>query len=125
MKFIKTEPVLITSVVQAIVALISATVVHLSAAESGAILAVTTAVLALISAIATRPFHVSALTGLISAIVTLMVAFGVHGVQPGVVSTINAAVVGVAALIVRLHVTPTIKVKEANGAVKTEAALVP
>lgn len=118
MKFtqmVKTEPVLFTSAVQAVLALISGTVIHLSAAQSGAILAVTTAVLSLIAAASTRPFHVSTLTGFISAVVTLLVAFGIHGVQPGVVSSLNAALVGVVAIIVRLHVSPKAAITEAGG----------
>lgn len=112
---VKTEPVLFTSAVQAALALVSATVVHLSAAESGAILAATTAILALIAAASTKPFHVSTLTGFVSAVVTLLVAFGIHGVQPGIVSTLNAAIVGVVAVIVRLHVSPKATVQEADG----------
>ncbi|MCL2581520.1 MAG: hypothetical protein FWE35_03600 [Streptosporangiales bacterium] len=113
---VKTEPVLFTSAIQAVLALLSGTAVHLSAGQSGAILAVTTAILSLIAAASTKPFHVSTLTGFISAIVTLLVAFGIHGVQPGIVSSLNAALVGVVAIIVRLHVSPKATVTEANGA---------
>jgi hypothetical protein len=120
---VKNEPVLVTSAIQAIVALVSGTAVHLSAAQSGGILAITTAVLTLIAAARTRPFHVTALTGFMSAVVTLLVAFGIHDVQPGVVSTLNAALVGVTAIIVRLHVSPKVAVK-VNGKLEEEPALV-
>ena len=49
---------------------------------------------------------VAALTGLVAAVVTLLIAFGVPHVQPGVVATLNAAIIAVFALIVRIHVTP-------------------
>lgn len=105
---IRTEPVLLAGFAQAVLALLATNGVHLSASQSGGILAATTAILTLAAAAATRPFQVSALTGLTSALVTLLVAFGVHGVQPGVVSTLNAAIVAGAAIVVRLHVSPTI-----------------
>jgi hypothetical protein len=103
---VKTEPALITGVVQAVLALLAGTVLALTAAETGAVLAVTTALLALVAAIATRPFQVAALTGLVTAVVTLLIAFGVPHVSPGIVATLNAAIVAVFALILRLHVTP-------------------
>lgn len=106
LNLIRTEPALVTGVVQAVLALLSGTVLTLTAGQTGAILAVTTAVLALIAGAMARPFQVSALTGLVGSVVTLLVSFGVHGVQPGIVSTLNAAIVAIAALVVRLHVTP-------------------
>jgi hypothetical protein len=63
-----------------------------------------------------KPVSVDTWNGFISAIVTLLVAFGIHGVQPGIVSSLNAALVGVVAIIVRLHVSPKATVTEANGA---------
>lgn len=114
-RLVKTEPVLFTSAIQAVLALLSGTVIHLSAGQSGAILAVTTAILSLIAAASTKPFHVSTLTGFVSAVVTLLVAFGVHGVQPGIVSSLNAALVGIVAIIVRLHVSPKATITEADG----------
>jgi hypothetical protein len=105
-QIIKTEPALITGAVQVVLALLSATVVSLTAEQTGAILAVTTAVLALIAAIATRPFQVQALTGFVTAAVTLLITFGVPHVDPGIVATVNAAIVAIAPLIVRFHVTP-------------------
>jgi hypothetical protein len=115
LSLIKAEPVLIVSAVQAVLALLSGTVLSLSASETGAILAVTTAVLALIAAAATSPFQVSALTGFVGAVVTLLVAFGVPHVEPSIVSTLNAVIVAIAALIVRVHVTPvaTLRAKAA------------
>ncbi len=104
---IKTEPALIAGITQAILALLAATVLtSLTTDQSGAILAATTAVAGLVAAVATRPFAVASLTGFTGAIVTLLVTFGVHGVQPGSVALINAVVVTLAALVVRMHVTP-------------------
>jgi hypothetical protein len=108
LNLIKTEPALVTGVVQAVLALLAGTVVTLTATQAGAILAVTTAILALVAAIATRPFQVAALTGLTTSLVTLLIAFGVPHVDAGTVSTLNAAITAVAALIVRLHVTPVV-----------------
>jgi hypothetical protein len=119
---IKTEPALITGTVQAVLALLAGTVITFTASETGAILAVTTAVLALIAAAATRPFQVSALTGFVSAAVTLLIAFGVPGVQPGIVSTLNAVIVAVVMLIVRLHVTPVATLKAQARAARASRA---
>jgi len=65
---------MITAAVQAILGVIMAFGVHLTADETGAILAVTTALLALITALlalitafSARPFAVSALTGFVSS----------------------------------------------------------
>lgn len=112
---VKTEPALITGAVQAILALLITTGASLTAAESGAILAVTTAALGAVAAATARPVQVPALTGLISAVVTLLAAFGVSHIQPGTVGTINGAVVAIMALVERQHVTPvaTLKAKAA------------
>ena len=109
---IKTEPALITAVVQAALSLIAATGLTLTAGQSGAILAVTTALLALITAAATRPFQVSALTGLLTAAFTLAIAFGVTGITPGFVAAANGAIVAIAALLVRVHVTPVASIQK-------------
>lgn len=121
---ITTEPVLIAGAVQAVLALLAGTVLTLTAAESGAILAATTAALALAAAAWARPFQVSALTGFVSAVVTLLVAFGVHGVQPSIVSTLNAAIVAVAVLILRGHVTPLVTLRKQAAALPLLTATV-
>ena len=61
---VKTEPALITGAIQAILALIVASGANLTAAETGAILAVTTAALAAIAAITARPVQVPAVATL-------------------------------------------------------------
>lgn len=103
---IKTEPALVTGVVQAVIGVVVAFGVTLTTGQSGAVLAVTTALLALIAAVATRPFQVAALTGFGTAVGTLLLAFGVPHVTPGAVAAVNALVTVMAALIVRVHVTP-------------------
>jgi hypothetical protein len=116
LNLVKTEPALLAGAAQTVLALLTATVIpHITAAESGASLAAFTAALSLVAAIATRPFQVSALTGFTGAAVTLLVAFGIPGVQPSIVATLNAVIVAVAMLVVRLHVTPvtTLRAKAA------------
>ena len=106
MNIIKTEPALITGAIQTVLAMLAGTVLTLTASQTGAVLAGTTAALALAAAVASRPFQVAALTGFVAAVVTVLIAFGVPHVQPGIVSTLNAALVAVMALVLRGHVTP-------------------
>ena len=106
LNLVKTEPAMITAAVQTILAVIVTSGFNLTAGETGAILAAFTALLALVTAASARPFAVSALTGLVSAIVTLLLAFGVHNIQPNLVASINAAIVAVSALVLRGHITP-------------------
>lgn len=103
---IKTEPAMITAVVQAILGVVVSFGFSLTAAQTGAIMAVTTALLAAVTAVSARPVAVSALTGLVSAVVTLLVAFGVHNIQPDMVASVNAAIVAISALVLRGHITP-------------------
>ncbi|MBO0813621.1 MAG: hypothetical protein J2P30_00480 [Actinobacteria bacterium] len=103
---IRTEPALILGAVQTILALIMGIGLNLSAGQAGAIEAVTSAVLALIVAVTVRPFPVPVLTGAVTAVVTLLVAFGVPHVSAGIVSSLNAAIVAVLTLVLRGHVTP-------------------
>jgi hypothetical protein len=105
-RLLSLEPVLSAGVVQAAIALVVALGFHLTAGQSGAIEAATAGLAALIMALSVRPFQVPALTGALTAIGTLLVAFGVHGVQPNLVSSFNAALVAVLAIVLRGHVTP-------------------
>lgn len=106
LNLVRTEPAMITSAVQAVIGVIATFGFTLTPGREGAILAATTAALGLTAAAATRPFQVSALTGLTSAVVTLLLAFGVHGIQPSLVASLNASITAVSLLIVRGHVTP-------------------
>jgi hypothetical protein len=110
---IKTQPAYFTGVIQAVIALIIGTGVTLTAAQEGAILAVTSAVLALITAASIRPFEVSTLTGFVAAMVTLLVAFGVPHVQPGIVATVNAAITAIFALVLHAHLQQTAALRTA------------
>lgn len=106
LNMIKTEPAMIVAVVQTVIGVIVSLGFGLSADATAAILAFTTALLAFIPAVLARPVQVSALTGLVSAGVTLLLAFGVHGIQPGLVSSLNAAIVALMAIVLRGHLTP-------------------
>lgn len=103
---IKTEPVMISGLVQSLLSLIVGLGLSLTAGQTGALEAGTTAVLALIAAVSVRPFPVTILTGAVTAVVTLLVAFGVPHVSTGMVSSLNASIVAVLALVLRGHVTP-------------------
>lgn len=91
---------LITGAVQAVLALLSATVVTLTADQESAILAATSAALALVAAFLTSPFRVSALTGFSTALITLLIGFGVPHIQPGIIGAVNAAITVIATLLV-------------------------
>lgn len=115
-RIIKTEPALITGLVQAVLALVVATGAHLTTDQMGALLTATTAVLALVAAASTRPFQVASLTGALTAVGTALVAFGVHHISPGEIASVNAVVVALAALLLRGHVSPAASVREAAPA---------
>ena len=115
LNIIKTEPAMITAIVQAILGVVVSFGFSLTAAETGSIMAVTTALLALVTALSARPVAVSAFTGLVSAIVTLLVAFGVHGIQPDMVASVNTAIVAISALVLRGHITPVATLRAAAG----------
>jgi hypothetical protein len=102
----KTEPVLVTGLVQSLLSLIVGLGLPLTAAEAGGVLAVTSALLAFLAAWAVRPFQVATLTGLVTAVVTTLVAFGVPHVSTGIVSSLNASIVAILSLVLRGHVTP-------------------
>lgn len=101
-----TEPAMIMTATQTALALITSLGLTLSAGKTGTVLAFTSAVLTAVPAFLARPVKVSGLTGLVSAGVTLLLAFGVHGIQPGLVATLNAAIVAVMAIVLRGHLTP-------------------
>jgi hypothetical protein len=105
-RLLSLEPVLSAGVIQAAIALVVALGFSLTAGQSGAIEAAAAAVAALITALSVRPFQVPALTGALTAVGTLLVAFGVPHVQPSLVSSFNAALVAILAIVLRGHVTP-------------------
>jgi MFS-type transporter involved in bile tolerance (Atg22 family) len=105
--WLKSEMPMISGLVQAALALAATFDKSLTAGQTGAIEAAVAAVGALIVAFGTRPFQVSVLTGATQAVILLLVAFHIHGVQPGLVGTVNAAIVFLASLLVRQHVSPS------------------
>ena len=108
----KNEPAAVVAVVQTLIALLVQFGFTLTPAETGGILAATSAALGLIAAIATRPFVPAAATGLLTALGTVLVAFGVPHVSSGMVSGLNALILAVFALAaVRPQVTPVATLK--------------
>lgn len=108
----KNEPAAVVAVVQTLLALIVQFGFTLTPAETGGILAATAAALGLIAAIATRPFAPAAVTGLLTALGTVLVAFGVPHVTSGMVSGLNALILALFALTaVRPQVTPLAKIR--------------
>jgi hypothetical protein len=105
-KLISLEPVLSASTVQAVLALVIAVGVHLSPGVTGGIEAVAAALLALITAASVDKVTPALWTGLVTALGTLVVAFGVHHVNAGDVSAVNVVLAIVLASLLREKVTP-------------------
>ena len=118
---LRTEPVVIAGFVQSLLALLVGLGLSLTAGQTGALEAGTTAVLALVAAVAVRPFPVAALTGALSAVATVLVAFGVHHVSSAEISSLNAVIVSVLSLVLRGHVTPTVPLVPRPAPVPTPA----
>jgi hypothetical protein len=103
----RNEPAMVTGVAQTALALgITLSGWHLTAGQTGALEAIAAGIGAVIVAASTRPVPVPILTGGLTAILTCLVAFGVRGVTPAVVSEVNAAAVAVLAIVLRTHQTP-------------------
>jgi ABC-type branched-subunit amino acid transport system permease subunit len=119
--FLRTEPVVITGLVQSLLALGVGLGLSLTAGQTGAVEAASAALLALGAAIAVRPFPVAALTGAVTAVVTVLVAFGVPHISTGEVSSVNAVIVAVLSLVLRGHVTPTVTLAARRPAPLTAA----
>jgi hypothetical protein len=100
------EPAAIAGVLQALISLVISWGLHLTPAQAGGIEAGASAVLALLVTASVRPFPVAALTGAMTTIGTLLMAFGVPHVTAGEVSAVNAVLASVLALVLRGHVTP-------------------
>lgn len=108
----ESEPAALAGVLQALISLAVSWGLNLTAAQAGGIEAAGTAVLAILVARSVRPFPVAALTGAMTTIGTLLMAFGVPHVTAGEVSAVNAILASVLALILRGHVTPLASAKE-------------
>ena len=107
MSFITRFPVLAAAVIQAALAFGVALGLHLTVAQTGAAEAVAAAVLAVVTAAAVRPFEVSVLGGVLTALGTLLVAFRVPHVTPGLVSTAYALFSALIAGFVHGNVSPS------------------
>lgn len=103
---LRNEPAMVVGVCQAALALAVTLGLHLTVGQTGALEAAAAGVAAIIVAASTRPIAPPVLTGGLAAILTCLVAFGVHGVTPAVVSEVNAAAVAVLAIVLRAHQTP-------------------
>jgi hypothetical protein len=105
-RFLALEPVFTATTVQAVLALVLSAGVHVSPGVAGGVEAVAAAVLALISAAAVDKWQPAVITGLLTAVGTLLVAFGVPHVTGGEVSAVNAVVAIVMGSLLREKVTP-------------------
>ena len=107
LNLVRTEPAVFLAAVQALIVLAAQFGLNLTAGEQGGLLAATSALLALVTAAMTHPFRLAALTGFVTAIGTVLLAFAVPHVSPGLVSAVNMVIVAAFAFFgVRPQVTP-------------------
>ena len=90
----RTDPALVMAVVQGALALGISLGLTLTAKQTGAIEAASTAVLGLAVALYTRPFRTGAATAAVAALGTVLLAFKVPGISPGLVSVASTLVTG-------------------------------
>lgn len=90
----RTDPALVMSVVQGALALGISLGLTLTAKQTGAIEGAATAVLGLGVALYTRPFRTGAATAAVAALGTVLLAFRVPGISPGLVSVASTLVTG-------------------------------
>ena len=90
----RTDPALVMAVGQGALALGISLGLTLTAGETGAIEAAATAVLGLAVALYTRPFRTGAATAAVAAVGTVLLAFKVPGISPGLVSVASTLVTG-------------------------------
>lgn len=95
---LRERPAALAAVAQALTALV-VTRYHFTPGETGAIEAAGSAVYAAVVALLSRPVKVQALTGLVSAVVTLAVAFGWQYSTPTSVSLISTVMTAVLLLV--------------------------
>ena len=91
---IRTDPALVMSVIQGALALGISLGLTLTAKQTGAIEGAATAVLGLAVALYTRPFRTGAATAAVAAIGTVLLAFRVPGISPGLVSAASTLITG-------------------------------
>lgn len=91
---IRTDPALVMSVIQGALALGISLGLTLTAGQTGAIEGASAAVLGLAVALYTRPFRTGAATAAVAAIGTVLLAFKVPGISPGLVSAASTLITG-------------------------------
>jgi hypothetical protein len=106
---IRGEPALFAAIAQGALAL-AVTRYHLSGAEAAGIESVAAAAGAVVVALMTRPWKVAPLSQLLTAIGTLLAAFGVHA-SAGWVSIANAVLAALMLAYTSLRVTPTVTLR--------------
>ena len=112
-KLVAYEPAFAAGTVQAVLALLVALGHHFSAAQTGAIEAIAAAFLGLVTAGAVNKATPAVYTGLLTAVGTLLIAFGVPHVNSGEVSAANALVAVLMASLLREKVSPIAAAKSA------------
>lgn len=113
LNLIRTEPAVFLAALQAAITLAAQFGLTLTADETGGLLAATSALLALITAAMTHPFKLAALTGFVTTVGTVLLAFGVPHIAPGLVSAVNMVIVAVFAFVaVRPQVTPVASLRK-------------
>jgi hypothetical protein len=118
LNLIRNEPALLTSTAQAVLGIIVAFGIGLTADQTGAILAVWAAALAAVTAAYARPVGVSAFTGLVTAAAVLIASFGFH-VSADVVGSVNFLITAVCALLARGQLTTLVTLRKRQVAAAT------
>lgn len=109
------EPALVLGTVSAVLSLIVALNVGLSAEQAGLWVAVITAVFSAVTALAVRPVSPAVFTGVVVAVGDLLMGYHFH-VSPGVLSAVSALLLSVMTLLTRHQVTPVTRADVAQAA---------
>ena len=100
-------PALFSALAQTILALVIATgLTSLTTAQVGIIEAAVAAAAGLVVAVMVHQGAVPALTGLVNALITAGVAFGIPHISAGLTSSVDAFIVAIAAFFVHQSVSP-------------------
>jgi hypothetical protein len=113
----RADPALVMTVAQAAVAAGVSVGLTLTAVQTGAAEGAAAAVFGFIVACYTRPFRTGAVTALVSALGTVLLAWKVPHVSAGLVSVVNVVLTGLLALAVTSPQTVSLDVWRARKAV--------
>jgi len=105
-RLLASEPALASGGAQAVVAMVVALGLHLTAGQAGALEAAAAAAGALAVALSVTPVPPAAFTGALSAAGTLLAAFGLPHPSAGLVSTLSGLMAALMATTLRGHVSP-------------------